>query len=529
MSDDQTATLRSMASSWSMVVTKAKKSTFFCSAVTGRIKWNTRQLAPYVTSVPFSSFSDGYSCMKIPVLQRTASGALLAMAEARTPDCGDFSRTDLVVKRSTDGGQTWSPLRVMDDARNNGQRTTGLCGNPTTVGNVAPVQLGADDLYHPNRILAPHMRNNYEVWTSHSDDNGVTWSTPRKVPNVVSVSGPDCNRSMAYFGLKSPIHFLEWAKELGWTTSGPGPYKKWAKYLSGDWQFIGLGPAGSVQLRKGTMAGGKHLAGRVVVPAYHSYIRGLSGGGGTGGGVALPVSQLYNNFALGHVIYSDDGGDTWSVGAKEGFGGGAVAGSMGANENQIVQLKNGSLLVNSRSLATGSSQQRVQARSDNGGETFTPSRLVPELPEPFNGCQGSIVSTYGGQVGGKGTLFLSHPNPSTNGGLAPSILHGLGANVNLTGRDHLTIWRSEDQGDSYQIDELVDVGASGYSSLQAYAGAASAAAPGTKGKPGLWLLYEQSDRAADSLDHIGAAALIGALSVLNPDRFILRAFEDVEG
>ena len=200
--------------------------------------------------------------------------------------------------------------------------------------------------------------------------------------------------------------------------------------------------------------------------------------------------------------------------------------------------------MNSRSLATGSPQYRVQARSDDGGETFTPSRLIPELPEPFNGCQGSIVSTYDvqdatqtgtgtrtgtGGVGGneRGALFLSHPNPATNGGLAPSVLKLLGADVNLTGRDHMTLWRSDDEGDSYQVEALVDPGAAGYSSLQPYPANGTAAAPGTPGKAGLWLLYEQSDRAADTLDHMGAAALIGALSVLDPDRFILRAFEDV--
>lgn len=159
--------------------------------------------------------------------------------------------------------------------------------------------------------------------------------------------------------------------------------------------------------------------GRVVVPGYHSYIRGLDGGGGAGAGVALPVTQLYNNFALGHTMYSDDGGDTWQLGAANGLGGGAVAGSMGANEDQLVELHNHSLLLNSRSLATGSPQQRVQALSHDGGVSFTPSRLVPELPEPFNGCQGSMVRGTSAEVsasGGPGRLYLSHPNPAPNSG-----------------------------------------------------------------------------------------------------------------
>jgi len=95
-----------------------------------------------------------------------------------------------------------------------------------------------------------------------------------------------------------------------------------------------------------------------------------------------------------------------------------------------LELRNGSVLANSRSLATGSRQARVQARSDDAGATWTPSRFVGELasdmcwfympaqwsasrsqwaagepmchlqPEPFNGCQGSLAG--GAAAGGSG-------------------------------------------------------------------------------------------------------------------------------
>ena len=455
---------------------------------------------------------------------------------------------------------------------------TGLCGAPLTVGNAAPVQLATASAHHPGRILVPHMRNMFEVWVTHSDDDGVSWSPPRQVPGVVRtdpIAGPACNRSMAYFGLKNAGSYLAWIEELGWS-KGANPFDKWGKYLTGPWQYVGLGPPGSIQLR------GK--GGRVVVPAYHSFIRGLSGGAGQGAGVALPISQLYNNFALGHVMYSDDGGDTWKLSSGTGFGGGAVGGSFGANENQLVQLLNGSILVNSRSLSTGSPQRRVQAICDdpytagrgtagqgtaagqgtsgqgtgtaqggfaNATLSFSPTRFVEELPEPFNGCQGSIVASV---VPGDGSLFFSHPNPRTNSGIAPDILKLLGADVNLTGRDHMTVWSSKDHGASFQVARLIDEGASGYSSLQAVratnasgleasgrggsGGSGSGGGGGGGGDGGartqriqggnsVWLLYEQSDRAADSFDHLGLEALIGALSVLNPDRFVLRLIEDL--
>eukprot|EP00729_Bicosta_minor_P030378 gene30378-7121_t len=47
---------------WSVRVTQEKKAGFLngCNAVTGRLKWNVYTDAPYTTSIPFSSFDDGY-------------------------------------------------------------------------------------------------------------------------------------------------------------------------------------------------------------------------------------------------------------------------------------------------------------------------------------------------------------------------------------------------------------------------------------------------------------------------------------
>jgi len=185
-----------------------------------------------------------------------------------------------------------------------------------------------------------------------------------------------------------------------------------------------------------------------------------------------------------------------------GFGGG---GGIGANEDQLVELQDGTLVLNSRSFSTGSPQMRAQAASQNSGESFSLTAFTSDVPEPFNGCQGSVATN--------GTIiFLSHPDPQTNHGLAPDLLKLLGANVNLTGRDHMTVWTSNDRGHSYQKHLLVDAGSAGYSSLQLAAGDES----------GLWVLYEQSDREPDSFGHLTAEALIGELAVLDPDRFVLK-------
>ena len=38
----------------------------------------------------------------------------------------------------------------------------------------------------------------------------------------------------------------------------------------------------------------------------------------------------------------------------------------------------------------------------------------------------------------------------------------------------------------------------------------------------LWVFYEQSDESAQSIEELGIEALIGSLSVLNPDRLVLK-------
>ena len=482
---------------WSLRVLGASKPE--CTTTSGRLHWNTWSKTAYRTSVPFTSGADdGFACVKIPTLLRTHAGTLVAMAEARTPDCSDFARTVLVFKRSADGGATWSPLGRLPDG---GANRTGVCGAPPVTGNAAPVQLPITSRFNPGRILVPHVRDNFAVWLTHSDDDGVTWSPARELANAaLTDAAPECNRSMAYFGVYDNATALaELVADLGWGTFDP--YVRWRAKLSGPWQFVGLGPPGGIVLRS---------SGRVVIPGYHSFIRGLSGGSGGGAGVGLPISQLYNNFALGHALLSDDGGATWRLRSMFGFGDGE---GRGANEAQLVELSNGSVLVNSRSLSTGSLQQRVQARSDDFGESFGRSAFVgSQLPEPFNGCQGSLVGGAADPTG-RGALYFSHPNGAVNHGAAPALLRLLGASVNLTGRDHMTVWSSSDGGGAWAPLQLVDPGAAGYSSLQL----------DRNDSETLWILYEQSDAAPLDLAHLAADAVLGHLSVLDPDRIVLRA------
>jgi len=66
----------------------------------------------------------GYHTYRIPGIVMTLDGTLLAYATARDGDIWDYGNYDTVLRRSTDGGKTWSPMEVLVDA---GKSTVDNC------------------------------------------------------------------------------------------------------------------------------------------------------------------------------------------------------------------------------------------------------------------------------------------------------------------------------------------------------------------------------------------------------------------
>lgn len=82
--------------------------------------------APTYTDVYVAGEGE-YHTYRIPSVIATPNGTLLAFAEARREGAGDAGNIDLVVKRSQDGGRTWSAMQVIGD------------NGPNTFGNPCPV------------------------------------------------------------------------------------------------------------------------------------------------------------------------------------------------------------------------------------------------------------------------------------------------------------------------------------------------------------------------------------------------------
>ena len=132
----------------------------------------------YSQSVVFKSGDAGYAIYRIPAIVKAPGGALLAFCEGRVNNGGDFGNIDIVMKRSVDGGTSWSTLQVVVDA------------DSLQAGNPAPVVDLLDPQYPGGRIfLFYNTGNNHEgevrkgkgqrkVWYVTSVDNGNTWSTP---------------------------------------------------------------------------------------------------------------------------------------------------------------------------------------------------------------------------------------------------------------------------------------------------------------------------------------------------------------
>jgi sialidase-1 len=128
----------------------------------------------------YASGRDGYHTYRIPSVIVTTKGTVLAFCEGRKHSSSDTGDIDLLVKRSYDGGKTFSRAQVVwDDGPN-------TCGNPCPVvvresGAIVLLMthnLGEDE---ESAIIARKSKATRTVWKSTSRDDGVTWSRPEDI------------------------------------------------------------------------------------------------------------------------------------------------------------------------------------------------------------------------------------------------------------------------------------------------------------------------------------------------------------
>lgn len=121
----------------------------------------------------FVGGADGVNTYRIPSLLVAPGGTLLAFCEARKVSPRDASPTDLVLKRSADGGRSWGPMQRIVVGR-----------GEEAIMNPCPVVDGDSVLlFCINAHKTEHGRHRHLVLRSR--DDGASWSKPTDVTDTL--------------------------------------------------------------------------------------------------------------------------------------------------------------------------------------------------------------------------------------------------------------------------------------------------------------------------------------------------------
>jgi sialidase-1 len=172
------------------------------------------------------------------------------------------------------------------------------------------------------------------------------------------------------------------------------------------WDYLISAPGNGIQSRNG----------RLLVASYSSRAQ-------------LTISSC-------QLIYSDDHGKTWNIGHSTGEYN---------NEPQLVELENGSLMMNMRQ--SKEKGYRMFALSKDGGITWSDPKDEKTQPEPGSGCQASFIRfTKKDDGSNKNRLLFANPASTKN-------------------RVNLTLRISYDEGTSWPVSKILYEGPSAYSCM----------------------------------------------------------------
>ena len=308
---------------------------------------------PTYTEV-FVSGENGYHLIRTPQILATRDKTLLVFAQGREGH-HDQSGNDILLKRSTDGGGTWSDLKVIaEDGKNSLYSVCVLqlagSGRILMVGCIIPDGHNVQDFKHssPNwqRFMRQVKRHNCSglsagygehtarVYSIYSDDDGKTWSKRKEITNF--------------------------AKRNEALTCIPGP---------------GIG----IQLTRGPHKG------RILIPCNQHWLKKLDG------------KLRYQN--LPYALISDDNGETWRRGGLAPY----VFETRTVTETQFVELQDGSILLNGRGGG------RAVAKSKDGGETWSTLQPDPTLKGPA--CAAGLLRySFASESGDKSRIIFSLPS-----------------------------------------------------------------------------------------------------------------------
>ena len=334
---------------------------------------------------------DRYHTFRIPGMIVAPDGSILLFAEGRRGDGSDPRRDenapiDLVMRRSVDQGETWEPMVVIES----GFRPKG----------------GLLDFADPTPVL--------------DATTGVIFLFYGQWPDIAPTTvaqGQDPNSAEG-----NHVVWVRSSSDNGQTWSDREqvvyPDKPGETEDGLYWRQAEPGPGSGIQLRWQDPESNRD--GRLVIPAKRS-------GSETPDGPAIVTPFVY---------YSDDHGESWRVGS--------VTPGPDANEDEVVELSDGTLLLDARQ---NSGDVRRRHRSTDGGITWG-----ADQPDniPITPVDGSMVRYSAVRAGhDRDRILFSGPRGS-----------------NGLDRNNITVWTSYDEGKTFVNPVSFNDGFAAYSVLQ---------------------------------------------------------------
>lgn len=256
-----------------------------------------------------------------------------------------------------------------------------------------------------------------------STDNGVTWG-----PQTVIAAGKAADASGPKYGYSDPSYvtdhetgrvfaFFVYSKDVSFQNSGYGNLDSDRNILSSavahsdDGGLTWSAPRLITNVTKPAVSGSSSPVAGDVKGTFATSGEGIQLRYGSHAGrliqqYAGTVLQSNGSTAIqAYSVYSDDHGATWVKGANVGTG---------MDENKVVELSDGRVMLNSRDSANG--RLRKTAISTDGGATFGAVTADTELPDPTNNA--SIIRLHPDAPAGSADakkLVFTNANNGANG------------------------------------------------------------------------------------------------------------------
>ena len=355
--------------------------------------------------------SDGIYSYRIPSLLKTNDGTIIAGADERRLHYSDWGDIGMVVRRSEDGGKTWGERINILNIRDNPRARNANIGSPTSIDMVLVQDSKTKKIYSIYDVfpegqgilgMSVTREESYTVvngrtyqivykgnekYTIREDDyiydsnnqktsyHVITKSTQSE--NKYSDTGDLYNGSKLvgniYFTPTTDSPFRVAKDNFIWISESNDDGKTWSAprditpQIKKDWmKFLGTGPGSGIALKHG------QYAGRLVVPMYSTNY----------------VSHL-NGSQSSRVIYSDDHGLTWHMGASPNDGRIFRGETLNSNtmrntaaeltEATVVELNDGTLKMFMRNRSG-----HVQfSTSKDGGATWGAVETISDIPDVY--------------------------------------------------------------------------------------------------------------------------------------------------